>query len=507
MTRTVIESKTKTVIIGFDEPFCVIGERINPTGRKKLAAELEAGNFETVIKDALEQVACGATVLDVNSGAVFTNKMATDPRYADNNFVEPPLMKALIEIIQQTVDVPLCIDSVGSRRAGGRADGLRRPPAAELGHGRGRAAGTRPAAGQEIQRAGRGDFQRRHRHQPDPDVRFAVAKKIVERAADFGIPAHDIVVDPLVMPVGAMAIGGQQVFALVRRLREELGREHHLRRVEHQLRPAPPPRHQRRLPAHGDRRGHDQRHHEPRPPAGDGGDPRRQLPDEPRCERRRMDPLCQGAGSGRGREVFALEFTSPLWVILLAAVFLGERITRSKIAAAVLGFAGILIVARPGFGTPDPGVIAAAASAVCFATTAILTKVLTRGESIVSILFWLTVMQLGLGLATAGWDGDLALPTAQTLPWLALIGACGLLAHFCLTKALSLAPASVVVPIDFARLPVIAAVGFYLYGEALEWPVVLGATLIFLGIWINLRGSHRASPQQPDYHKAVTPRR
>ncbi len=111
MTRTVVESKTKTVIIGFDEPFCVIGERINPTGRKKLAAELEAGNFETVIKDALEQVACGATVLDVNSGAVFTNMMAKDPRYADNNFVEPPLMKALIEIIQQTVDVPLCIDS------------------------------------------------------------------------------------------------------------------------------------------------------------------------------------------------------------------------------------------------------------------------------------------------------------------------------------------------------------------------------------------------------------
>jgi hypothetical protein len=102
MTRTVIESKTKTVIIGFDEPFCVIGERINPTGRKKLAAELEAGNYDTVIKDALEQVACGATVLDVNSGAVFTNMMATDPRYADNNFVEPPLMKALIEIVQQS---------------------------------------------------------------------------------------------------------------------------------------------------------------------------------------------------------------------------------------------------------------------------------------------------------------------------------------------------------------------------------------------------------------------
>ena len=111
MTRTVLESKTKTVVIGFDEPFCVIGERINPTGRKKLAAELEMGDFTTVLKDALEQVACGAMVLDVNSGAVFTNKMASDPRYADNNFVEPPLMRELILRIQAITDVPLCIDS------------------------------------------------------------------------------------------------------------------------------------------------------------------------------------------------------------------------------------------------------------------------------------------------------------------------------------------------------------------------------------------------------------
>jgi 5-methyltetrahydrofolate--homocysteine methyltransferase len=80
MTRTVLESKTKTVVIGFDEPFCVIGERINPTGRKKLAAELEMDNYDTVLRDALEQVACGATVLDVNSGAVFTNRMATKTR-------------------------------------------------------------------------------------------------------------------------------------------------------------------------------------------------------------------------------------------------------------------------------------------------------------------------------------------------------------------------------------------------------------------------------------------
>jgi 5-methyltetrahydrofolate--homocysteine methyltransferase len=223
MTRTVLESKTKTVIIGFDEPFTVIGERINPTGRKKLAAELEMGNFETVLKDALEQVACGATVLDINSGAVFTNMMAQDPRYADNNFVEPPLMKALIEMVQGVVDVPLCIDSSV-------------PGALE--------AGLMACEGRPLLNSVTGEEERLELVLPlvkkynvpvvaisnddtgisqDPDVRFAVAKKIVERAADFGIPAHDIVVDPLVMPIGAMSTAGQQVFALVRRLREELG--------------------------------------------------------------------------------------------------------------------------------------------------------------------------------------------------------------------------------------------------------------------------------------------
>jgi 5-methyltetrahydrofolate--homocysteine methyltransferase len=219
MTRTVIESKTKTVIIGFDEPFCVIGERINPTGRKKLAAELELDNFDTVIRDALEQVACGANVLDVNSGAVFTNKMAADPRYADNNFTEPPLMRKLIEIIQQTVDVPLCIDSSV-------------PGALE--------AGLLACEGRPLLNSVTGEEERLERILPlvkkynvpvvaisnddtgisqDPDVRFAVAKKIVERAADFGIPAYDIVVDPLVI----RKLAARQVFTLVRRLRDELG--------------------------------------------------------------------------------------------------------------------------------------------------------------------------------------------------------------------------------------------------------------------------------------------
>ena len=216
MTRTIVESKSKTAIIGFDQPFCVIGERINPTGRKKLAAELEAGDFSTVEKDALAQVAAGATMLDVNAGVVYNSN-------PNPNETEPPLMVEMIKLVQGLVDVPLCIDSSV-------------PAALE--------AGLEVCEGRPLLNSVTGEEERLEFILPlvkkynvpvvaisnddtgiseDPDVRFAVAKKIVERAADFGIPAHDIVVDPLVMPVGAMGTAGLQVFALVRRLREELG--------------------------------------------------------------------------------------------------------------------------------------------------------------------------------------------------------------------------------------------------------------------------------------------
>ncbi|MCP4048692.1 MAG: dihydropteroate synthase [Gammaproteobacteria bacterium] len=216
MTRTIIESKSKTAIIGFDEPFCVIGERINPTGRKKLAAELEAGKFSTVEKDALEQVACGASILDINAGVVYNSN-------PNPHETEPILMTKMIELVQGLVDVPLCIDSSV-------------PGALE--------AGLEAAAGRPLLNSVTGEEERLEAILPlvkkydvpvvaisnddsgisqDPDVRFAVARKIVERAADFGIRAHDIIVDPLVMPVGAVATAGIQVFALVRRLREELG--------------------------------------------------------------------------------------------------------------------------------------------------------------------------------------------------------------------------------------------------------------------------------------------
>ncbi|MEY3959697.1 MAG: hypothetical protein RIR14_351 [Pseudomonadota bacterium] len=190
-------------------------------------------------------------------------------------------------------------------------------------------------------------------------------------------------------------------------------------------------------------------------------------------------------------QVFALEFTSPIWVILLSPLFLGERLTRAKVFAAGLGFAGILIVARPDLTNLSPGVLAAAGSALGFAATSILTKRLTRGEAIITILFWLTAFQAIFGLLAAGHDGQVAWPTAQTLPWLVLIGICGVLAHLSLTTALTLAPASFVMPIDFVRLPLIAIVGALAYGEAIDPFVLGGGAVIFLGIWISIRAELR----------------
>jgi len=215
MTKTIVESSNKTVVIGLDEPFCIIGERINPTGRKKLAMELEAGNFDTVVRDALEQVKAGANILDINAGVVYNSN-------PNPNETEPILMKRLIELVQDTVDVPLCIDSSV-------------PGALEE--------GLKAAKGRPLLNSVTGEEERLDSILPlvkkynvpvvaisnddtgiseDPEVRFSVAKKIVERASDFGISPADIIVDPLVMPIGAMATAGQQVFELVKKLKIEL---------------------------------------------------------------------------------------------------------------------------------------------------------------------------------------------------------------------------------------------------------------------------------------------
>ncbi|MCZ4291360.1 DMT family transporter [Hoeflea alexandrii] len=192
-------------------------------------------------------------------------------------------------------------------------------------------------------------------------------------------------------------------------------------------------------------------------------------------------------------QVFALEFTTPVWVILLSFAFLGERLTGSKIVAACLGFVGILVVARPDFGSLDPGLITAAMSAVFFAATIIMTKALTRHESIVSILFWLTGIQLCFGFVALVLQTSIAWPTLATLPWLLVIGAAGLLAHHCLTISLSLAPASFVMPIDFARLPLIVLIGALLFGEKADAFILLGGGIIILANWINIRGGKRVA--------------
>ncbi|MFV0383423.1 DMT family transporter [Paracoccus sp. (in: a-proteobacteria)] len=190
-------------------------------------------------------------------------------------------------------------------------------------------------------------------------------------------------------------------------------------------------------------------------------------------------------------QVFALEFTAPLWALVLSRLMLGERLTAARAAAAVLGFAGILVVTRPGAAPVTPGVIAGAAAALGFAFTYIFTKKLTAVAHTACILWWMTIVQAILGFACAGIDGDIALPSAAALPWIALIGSAGLAAHFCIANALRVAPATVVMPFDFLRLPVIAVVGMALYDEPVGPWVIAGAALILLGNYVNLRGAAR----------------
>jgi drug/metabolite transporter (DMT)-like permease len=186
-------------------------------------------------------------------------------------------------------------------------------------------------------------------------------------------------------------------------------------------------------------------------------------------------------------QLFALEFSYPILVALLAPLILGERLTRLRISIALVGFLGILIVARPfGAGALSPGLIAALLCALGFAGAALATKRLTRRVSITAILFWLALMQTFFGLIVAGHDGAIALPEVSDLPWVVLMGAAGIGAHLSLTKALSLAPASVVTPIDFMRLPIIAVIGMLFYGEPLDLWVLVGGAVIFAANWVNI---------------------
>ncbi len=208
MTRTVLSSHSKEVIIGFDQPFVMIGERINPTGRKILAREMQDGNFSRVEKDVMAQVAAGAQMLDVNAGIPLAD--------------EPRILAETIQLVQSLTDVPLSIDSsiVAALEAG-------------LAVYQGRAL-VNSVTGEEerleqvlplVKKYGAAVVAISNDEtgiSEDPDVRYEVAKKIVERAQDYGIKPEDVVVDPLVMPVGAINDAGRQVMQLISRLRNEL---------------------------------------------------------------------------------------------------------------------------------------------------------------------------------------------------------------------------------------------------------------------------------------------
>ena len=184
-------------------------------------------------------------------------------------------------------------------------------------------------------------------------------------------------------------------------------------------------------------------------------------------------------------EVFAIEFTTPMWAAILAMVFLGERPRRTGLAAIGLGFVGILIILRPGLqeiGVPTLGVLAAA---MAYATTYILTKYLGRTDSPLAIIFYMTIIQLPLALVAS-----LALhPAESTWSWIVVVGVTALSAHYCAARALSLADATVVVPVDFLRLPLIALVGLVFYGETIDIWVIVGGIVIFTGTFLNVRSA------------------
>ena len=190
-------------------------------------------------------------------------------------------------------------------------------------------------------------------------------------------------------------------------------------------------------------------------------------------------------------QLFALEFSTPVWVALLAPLFLGEVLTRRRLLSVLIGFSGVLIVARPDLNDMNPAILAAMACAICFACSLMATKKLTIDQSTTCILFWLTLMQLGMGVAAVALTGSVSMPQGIDYIWVLAVGIGGLTAHFCITKALALAPAVVVIPLDFLRLPLISLIGFLAYNEAFEWAVIFGAMLIFTAVLVNLQAEHQ----------------
>ena len=184
-------------------------------------------------------------------------------------------------------------------------------------------------------------------------------------------------------------------------------------------------------------------------------------------------------------EVFAIEFTSPIWTALIAAALLGERLTGSRWLAIGLGFAGILVILRPGLAIVDPASFVVLAAAFGYAATYVFTKQMTRTESPLTVIFWMNLVQavIGGGLSLPAF----VVPSAAMWPWIAVVAFVGLSSHYCLSRALALADATVVVPLDFLRLPLAAVVAWLLYQEAVDPYVIVGAAFVIAANWVNLR--------------------
>lgn len=192
--------------------------------------------------------------------------------------------------------------------------------------------------------------------------------------------------------------------------------------------------------------------------------------------------------------VFAIEFTTPLWLALIAALFLGERLNQGRIVALILGFVGVLVIVRPGFADFGLASLVVLAAALGFGASHASAKGLTRTDSVMTILFYMTVLQIPMGIVPAWltWSGMVA----GSWLWGAGIGAAALAAHFCMTRALSLADATVVIPMDFLRVPLIALCGFLFYAEQIDLFVLAGALLIFTGNYYSLRRERAAMKAQ-----------
>ena len=187
--------------------------------------------------------------------------------------------------------------------------------------------------------------------------------------------------------------------------------------------------------------------------------------------------------------VFAIEFTMPVWTAVLAILILGERLNRGRAVMLALGLAGILIILRPGVAAVSPAALVMLTGAFAYAAVMIVTKHLSQRDSPFAILFYMTVVQLPLGFfpALRGW----VTPAVVDAPWIIAVGASGLVAHFCMTRAFRIADAMIVVPVDFLRMPLIAVVGILFYGEPLDIAVLLGAAVIFAGTYYSIRRESR----------------